>query len=50
MKVIKKELVNDDEVLLNVALQGSKKRFLKPNPVGFWGFYWFFLDKQERNR
>ena len=22
----------------------------KPNPVGFWGFYWVFLDKQEKNR
>jgi len=36
-------------------MQGSKNPgFLKkPNPVGFWGFYWVlgfigFLDKQEK--
>ena len=31
-------------------LQGSKNPgFLKkPNPLGFWGFYWGFLDKQEK--
>ena len=27
---------------------GLKKRFFKAQPSGFWGFYWFFLHKQEK--
>jgi len=45
------ELVPEETFIYAHLSSGFRKTrvFLKkPNPVGFFGFYWVFLDKQEK--